>query len=273
MEQSTQDINPGAAGEASEREVVGLYSFPKSGNTWLRQIVASTLQIPSNQLQKYVTDMHYGQIMQNPFMLAGRELFYYKSHHKDLVVEHKGQKIKTDKVVYIYRHPLDVFLSYTNFLSKNVTGNAANLFSFTFDSVDDLSKEDLETLFRVFVLFGTLTPQNRVFGGYFEHTANFARLKAEGAAVHIMRYETLMEDFPGEVEKMLRFLGLPTDNMERIYEEADSRTALDGKFFWKRKVGNFRDYLTAAQIDYFEERFGDQLRSLGYPGKGDTSNP
>lgn len=28
--------------------------------------------------------------------------------------------IKTDKIVYIYRHPLDVFLSYLNFASKNV---------------------------------------------------------------------------------------------------------------------------------------------------------
>jgi hypothetical protein len=245
--------------------VVGLYSFPRSGNTWLRQIVASALDIPANMLQRFVTDMHYGQIMTHPVMYEGRQWFFYKSHHKSLVTEHRGQQIKTDKVVYIYRHPLDVFLSYLNFASKNVNSKVGELLQFNIDSVEKLTKEQLASLFSVFMTYGTVTPQNRAYGSYFDHVSNAFALRDSGADVHLMRYEDLLNDFGPTASKMFEFLEIPVTDIEAVFGEADKRTAQDGKFFWKRQSKVHEEFLAKEQIEAFNKTFHDKLVAIGYP--------
>jgi Sulfotransferase domain len=246
-------------------EVIGLYSFPKSGNTWIRQIVASALGVPANQLHRYVTDMHYSKIMQHPFIYNNKRLYIYKSHHRQLVTEHKGQVIRNTKVVYIYRHPMDVFLSYVNFVSKNAGSKATTVFQFEIESVEKLTSEQLDTLFSVYMVFGTLTPHNRLFGGYFEHVFGAFALRDKGFPIHIMRYEDLHNDFEGTVAGMLKFLQIGSANLKDIFAEADRRTAQDGKFFWKRQAENYKNYLTEQQIGKFNKTFADQLKFLGYP--------
>jgi hypothetical protein len=253
-----------AAIRALPKQVVGLYSFPKSGNTWIRQIVASALDIPPKMLHRYVTDMHYGKIMQHPYVYEGQRWYFYKSHHKHLVTEHMGQVIKNDKVIYIYRHPLDVFLSYVNFVSRNVEKKVSVPFQFEFDSVDDLTADQMDSLFSVFLLYGTITPQNRVFGGYFEHVMGALALRETGFPIHILRYEDLHASFNDSATRMFEFLGLPGIDPQRVFAEADRRTAKDGKFFWKRQVGNYRAYLSDAHVAKFWRMFGEQMRMLGY---------
>ena len=246
------------------KQVVGLYSFPKSGNTWLRQIVASALDIPQNQLHRYVTDMHYGKIMQNPFIYNDTRWYIYKSHHRELVSEHRGQVFKNDKVVYIYRHPLDVFLSYVNFVSKNVESKAAALLQFEIESVESLTPDQLDSLFSVFLVFGTIAPQNRAFGGYFEHVHTAFALKESGFPIHILRYEDLHTNFDATASGVFEFLGFKNIDTQKIYSEADRRTAQDGKFFWKRQTENYRNYLTDRQIGKFMDTFAEQMKLLGY---------
>ena len=251
--------------KALPSEVIGLYSFPKSGNTWLRQIVASALDIPANILHKYVTDMHNGKIMQNPFIYNGKRLYIYKSHHRQLVVEHKEQKIKNDKVVYIYRHPLDVFLSYINFLSKNVNSKAPTGLQFEIESVENLSPDQLDALYNVFLVYGTITPQNRVFGGYFEHIFSAFALRDQGFPIHILEYEDLHTDFAKTASGVLEFLDIKGVDVETTRQEADKRTAQDGKFFWKRQAENYKNYLSEAQIAKFNRMYPDNMKLIGYP--------
>ena len=253
--------------KALPAEVIGLYSFPKSGNTWLRQIVASALEIPANMLHKYVTDMHYGKIMQNPFVYNGKRMYIYKSHHRQLVTEHKEQVIKNSKVVYIYRHPLDVFLSYINFLSKNVNSKAPTGIQFEIESVEKLTPDQLDSLFNVFIVFGTITPQNRVFGGYFEHVFGARVLKDQGFPIHIMRYEDLHSNFDETASEMLKFLEIKNIDVKNIQEEADKRTAQDGKFFWKRQAENYRNYLSEQQIAKFNNMYAEKMAYIGYAVK------
>lgn len=245
--------------------VVGLYSFPRSGNTWLRQIVASALDIPANMLQRYVTDMHYGQILAHPFTFDDKNWYFYKSHHKSVVTEHRGQTIKTDKIVYIYRHPLDVFLSYLNFASKNVNSKLGQLLQFEIDSVENLTKEQLAALFSVYMTYGTITPQNRAYGGYFEHVMNAFALRDSGAAIHILRYEDLLNNFVPTASKIFDFLDIPVTDVEAVFGEADKRTAQDGKFFWKRQSKVHAEFLTTEQIAAFNKTFRDKLITIGYP--------
>ncbi|WP_417723123.1 sulfotransferase domain-containing protein [Salipiger sp.] len=248
------------------KKVVGLYSFPKSGNTWLRAIIAGATSMPmsAGALQKYVTDTHYGRIMQNPWSFQGTDWFFYKSHRKHLLEDDEGDPLHTDKVLYIYRHPLDVFVSYLNFVSNNVSPQAGKQLNISFDTVEDLTPEQMEHLFSIFLEHGTLMPRNKAFGGVFEHVANFRKLKETWGQVHILRYEDLFDDFEGQIAAMCGFLGLENVDLANVYKAADKRTQQNGKFFWKRQRENFRNYLTDDQVDRFVSRWGEDMSLLGY---------
>ena len=155
--------------------VVGLYSFPKSGNTWLRAIIAGLCDIPAGpgMLQKFVTDTHYGKVLENPWEFQGKDWYFYKSHRKEVLTDHQGEVFNTDRILYIYRHPLDVFMSYLNFVSQNVSPKAGESLPVKVTTVEELTPDELETLFAIFVEHGTLFPQNKAFGSMFEHVAYF----------------------------------------------------------------------------------------------------
>ncbi|MEM7507755.1 MAG: sulfotransferase domain-containing protein [Pseudomonadota bacterium] len=253
-------VNPPGA------KCVGLYSFPKSGNTWLRAIVAAAAKVPAGRgmLHKYVTDMHYSRVIENPWEFNGTDWYFYKSHHMDLVSEHKGQTFRTDKIVYIYRNPLDVFLSYVNFVSKNVAGNAGKRLDFEINRVEDLTPAQMERLFSRWVAHATLFPQNKTFGSYFQNVQNFMDMRDRGGAVHVIRYEDLKDNFQDTVTGMLDFIGLEGADVQAVFEDADKRTAKDGKFFWKRASKNYETYLSPDQIARFAMVYEKELAVLGY---------
>lgn len=252
---------------ANRTQVVGLYSFPKSGNTWLRAIIAAAVGVPNapGALQKYVTDTHYGKVMENPWQFEGTDWYFYKSHRKSPLTLHQGEVVLTDKFLYIYRHPLDVFLSYLNFMSKNVQPDSnGKQVGFEYTSVESLTPAQFNELFERFVQFGTIVPQNKVFGGIFENIENFRKMKQRGAPVHIIRYEDLQADFKGTTQTMFDFLEFKNIDSEEVYKDADSRTAQNGKFFWKRSVKNYESYLTKEQIDRFMTVHKAAMEKLGY---------
>ncbi len=250
----------------NKRAVVGLYSFPKSGNTWLRAVIAGATGMPMGPgvMQKYVTDTHFGKAMENPWSFQGTDWYFYKSHHAQLLTTDQNDPLVTDKVVHIYRHPLDVFMSYLNFVSRNVSPKAGKALPFQFDKVEDLTPEQLETLFAIFVEHATLVPQNKVFGNVFTHVSNFRKLGEEQLPVYQIRYEDLYDNFEGVVSGMCDFLGLENVDMNTVYRTADRRTKQNGKFFWKRQKENFRNFLTDEQVTRFVTRWGDEMAALGY---------
>lgn len=257
-------------GIAACDQLVGLYSFPKSGNTWLRAIIAAIFRVPvdDGMMAEYVVDTHMGQrIGERPWRFADRTWCFYKSHNKTPHVPDGDRLIRPDRVIYIYRHPLDVFTSYLNFLSGNVTALSQKVFGFTFDRVEDLTPAQLNHLFNRFTTHGTFDPRPaNPFGSLFDSIDSFTALRAAGHPVHILRYEDLIADFDSCVQAICTFLDVPLapGDLDRIRTVADGLTAGDGKFFWKRKAGTHRDYLTASQIDTFWQRHHDRMTALGY---------
>ena len=262
-----QDVAaPPAVADDPNAQVVGLYSYPKSGNTWLRAIIAELCGIPSagGALQKYVTDTHFGKALENPWPYQGKNWYFYKSHHDTPLTEDQGEPMRTDKIITIYRHPLDVFLSYLNFVSRNVSPRAGQSLPVQFDRVEDLTPAEMETLFQIWLKHATLFPKNRKFGNVFDAVAKFRALRDRGQAVHIIRYEDLKDDFIGTVGPMVEFLGLRDIDLGKVYKGADNRTQQNGKFFWKRAKKNYEKFLTKEQIARFEAKYAAELKSLGY---------
>ncbi len=246
--------------------VVGLYSFPKSGNTWLRAIIASIIGLPQapQMMHRYLTDTHYGRPVERPWAFQGRHWYFYKSHHRQVMSAHSGLAFPTDRIVHINRHPLDVFMSYLNFVSNNVSPKAGQHLPVKFDTVEDLSAEDMETLFSIFLEHATLFPKNVAFGSVFEHAEAFRTRAKERGDVIDLRYEDLSTDFEGEVRRICDFLGFKRVDMARAFVVADQRTKQNGKFFWKRQTETFRSYLTEEQIARFGDRHGEAMAALGY---------
>lgn len=250
---------------------VGLYSFPKSGNTWLRAIMAGIMGIPTgpHELQKYLTDIYQGEPYTASWPFQGRNWYFYKSHHRHVLDSHDGRPLNTDKVLYIHRQPLDAFVSYLNFASARVSPDSGARLPVRIESVEALTPDEMEKLFRVFLEHGTVAPQNTAFGSIFEHARHFIGLAQKGEPVLILRYEDLMTDFAREIGRIAGFLDLQGIDAGSVHDDADGRTQQDGRFFWKRQVGSHRDFLTPEQIARFEERHAADLRLMGYaPGSG-----
>jgi hypothetical protein len=258
------------AGVAACDQLLGLYSFPKSGNTWLRAIIAAIFGVPVQQgmMAEYVIDTHMGQrIGQRPWRFADQAWCFYKSHNKTPPVTEGDRVIRPNKIIYIYRHPLDVFTSYLNYLSGNVTAMSEKVFGFTFDRVEDLTPEQWDLLFQRFATHGTFDPRpENPFGSLFESIDNYMALRDAGDPVLILRYEDLQQDFDTQIRRIYAFLDIPLaeEDLPRVRDVSESLTAGDGKFFWKRKIGTHRDYLTDAQIDQFWELHAARMAMLGY---------
>jgi hypothetical protein len=259
-----------SVGIAACDQLLGLYSFPKSGNTWLRAIIAAIFRVPveHGMMAEYVIDTHMGQqIGLRPWRFADQTWCFYKSHNKLPAVTQGDTVIRPNKIIYIYRHPLDVFTSYLNYLSGNVTGLSQKVFGFTFDNVEDLTPEELNRLFDKFCTHGTFDPRPaNPFGNLFESIDNYIALRDAGQPVLILRYEDLTDDFDAQIAQICAFLDVPLEpgDLDRIRTVSESLTAGDGKFFWKRKVGTHQAYLSEAQIDTFWEQHHSRMTALGY---------
>jgi hypothetical protein len=247
-------------------QTIGLYSFPKSGNTWLRAIVAAMVRIPRGPglLQRYVTDTHYSGVRDHVWQYRGTDWYFYKSHVNALLDADQDGPLHTDKVVYIYRHPLDVFLSYLNFVSGNVSTQAGNAFPIQFESVETMTSDQMEDAFAIFLKHLTLFPRNAAFGGMFDHIDAFRTLQASGAPVLILRYEDLQDAFEESIAQLAEFLDIGYVDLCHVWQAADDRTKKNGKFFWKRRKENYRSFLTDTQIARFMTEHGTKMAELGY---------
>ena len=245
---------------------VGVYSFPRSGNMWLRSIIAAGMGMEdvADGVRRYLPDAASDAVLREGYLREGRHWFFHKSHHMVPLLDADGQALPVDKIVYIYRDPLDVFVSYLNFLSANVGNEAGRRSGFEIETVESLSEARMEWFVSRWIADGTLFPKNLKFGSWFDHVTSFRDRQAAGDAVHLIRYEDLKEDFAATVEGLFAFLGVSPADPERIFELADRNTTQDGKMAWKRATKSHQRYLTPDQIRRFDLVWQEKLTELGY---------
>jgi len=248
----------------AEATTIGLYSFPKSGNTWVRHILASLLGIDKANLGKYIPDSHRQGIVEDPIDFKGRTYYIYKSHYNKELRRKAGIKFRNDLIIHIRRNPLDVFLSYLNYISGNVTNSAPAKFK----SVEDILGTQLfEAYFHAWALSGILQPNFQPAGNWFQANKFWldqTETKDKPAVVSI-RYEDLF-DQPVETLSFLKdWFDVTDKDITQALTNADAQTSQDGKFFWRRKANSFADMLSDEQIDFFLKCRGAEVEALGYP--------
>ncbi|MBO6871998.1 MAG: sulfotransferase domain-containing protein [Balneola sp.] len=243
-------------------KIYGIYSFPKSGNTWMRHIVSNL--IGCENAYDTVPDVYSDNIWNNPVKINSDNVVFYKSHSRSILANAHGRAFEHDHIFYIVRNPLDVFLSQLNYVSDNVTSDQNICVPIA--SVDSvLQAGNLNLFFGAFCVFGTLQPKFADAGNWFEN-AEFWKQKSEANPdrVTYLRYEDLLENGVEEVAKVAEKIGVERSRVEFAYQQSNSQTRPNGKFFWKQKSGNYLEYLPLELVHRFWYLNQDRLKRLGY---------
>jgi aryl sulfotransferase len=266
--------------------IVWIASYPKSGNTWVRFLLANYLVGPVRSsadvelaVPGYDRAMDVAARMSTtaeagpggPRNQPGR--VYIKTHFS-WGPEHPHAGM-TERAIVVLRNPRDILLSSLNYHRLE-------------DGHDGAGYTD-EAYARWFIQFGGDPVWQRLYGTLEQHTASW--LDAMNVERHVVRYEELKADAAGTLAGILRFLDLPVDveriamaaressfermRMLEVREKSSGRT---GPVFagkpprpgWERlfvSEGRTGSRLSrfAPDLDrLFDERFGPLLRRLGY---------
>jgi len=276
------------------KNIVWLVSYPKSGNTWFRMFLANYLknaaapvslkEIESTPLASSAVD--FEEVMGlNPFELTADDVdfyrpdFYrilseeaentgeviYKKTHDAYTLNANGKPLFPEETssgaVYFVRNPLDVCVSYAN----HSTGKVQRMVDFLLDEESYVAGQRSGQLRQKLLSWKS-------------HIRSWR--KQSLIPVHIVRYEDMQQKPTVAFGSIIKFLRLEYDaeRLERAIIHSDFRLLqrmeqekgfhekkqLCKSFFWKGKIGNYRNYLSEEQIQRIVEYNYDTMKLFGY---------
>lgn len=264
-------------------KIVWLASYPKSGNTWIRFMIANLVageMSSSAQVMTQVPDIHDG--------IKGQHLF---GNHTTVVKTHwkywTGLPLREDMigVVYVVRNPIDVLESNQNYAFHRSGGlreeaGPEEISRFAARWVDDYLAHGGYPRFQQFGI-----------GSWEENVRSWTW---PGLAVPrlMIRYEELVAEPIGGLARIAKFLGLAKSDAEirlaverssrermRTIEESEIAERKEGFFYQSRNnsglaaghrfVGRSIDgtpmfRLSDEQRAKARERFGPIMKEFGY---------
>lgn len=225
-----------------------IVSYPRSGNTWMRFLLANLLApnetITFRNIEDFVPDLHKSE---SPSLAARKGRRYIKSHHP--LYDHYP------RFIYIYRDGRDALVSYFHYL----TGQRA--FAGTFEDF-------------------VFSERASKFGSWKDHVTG----AMEFSAVHpdrvlLLQYEGMREDTREAAAKAAKFAGLPHD--DAALAEAIAKSSFEklkaieanfggekidtgGTFFRSGESGGWRKHLSGPLYEKYLAGNAETLRRLGY---------
>tara|TARA_R110000796_G_scaffold236296_1_gene355667 strand:+ start:5582 stop:6313 length:732 start_codon:yes stop_codon:yes gene_type:complete len=239
--------------------LIEVASYPKSGNTWLRYLIANTFDI---DVHKGVPDYHqWGEKTKDLIQqvkIDGETYGFYKSHIPNL------NAMNPEKILAIYRHPLDVFLSCLNYFYINKWED--KFIDNKIKSVDTIYESgEICFYFEQFLKDSGETYYSSLLGKLSNYYDYLYYLKSLDNVIMI-KYEDLFEKKRDYFKSNLKNL-LEKDVVvpEKLFGEVDNKTIGSGSnFYWKSKVGNYHSYLTNNQIEAYKSKYSKDLVRLGF---------
>lgn len=239
---------------------VFLASYPRSGNTMLRFMLAEALSsVPSSfeTIQRLIPEVG---VHGNAFSLLhgpGR-----------LIKTHEPYCSRYRRAIYIVRDVRDVMLS--SFARET--------------ALDVLHIRRLEDYVRPFMQ-GKMTR----FGSWQRHVEGWMNSDlSKNGNLLVLHFEEMRQDLEGSVARCLAFLGKKVDpslvqaavrnnSLERMRAKEDRAITLpkspgeEGRWVGKGSVEGWRRKLTQSHLETVDEFAGDILTRLGYPsGRSST---
>lgn len=235
-----------------------LVSYPKSGNTWVRFLLANLLH--PNETVGFA---NINRLLPAPGVLSKR--FLRSLPRPRILKSHETFDVRFRKVIYLVRDPRDVAVSEYHF---------------------DLKKRYIEpdvTLEQFVKKF--IAGETSSYGSWWEHAAGWIATRQGNPNFLLVRYEDLLSDSVGETAKIAEFLGIDADR-ERLQAAVDrssadrmrklekqdadqwtgtKNTRKDIPFVRAAKSGGWKESLPEHCVEEIEVAWAPLLNFLGYP--------
>lgn len=247
--------------------ITWLASYPKSGNTWLRFLLANLLlgRAPASSLEtaRLIPDIHRPDLPADP-----PDKQFIKTHFMRSPTHPRLDE--TERVVHVVRHPRDVLLSALNY--RRMEG-----------VIDDLT--DAQYALAFIKAEGDPLWARLGYGSWVQHTESWLD---PGVPVLLVRYEQFKADPDSQLRLVLDFVGLEAsdgdigrairdsafDNLRALEirersgkgrsifpgQQGDARAR---RFFFNRGgTGQSLDPVEPGLDEIFDQRFAEIIRRL-----------
>ena len=274
-------------------DIVWLASFPKSGNTWMRAFLYNLFH---NRERSFDVNRMAGELFQSDGALmwfqmldrrplaewssedvasmrprvneliaqAQKGTLFCKTHNALMTI--RGYPTVnlavTSGAIYIVRNPLDVALSFADFMGFGVD-----------EAIDHMATHNLETPHDP-----TLNNVGIILGSWSQHAESWT--ENPNPRLHVVRYEDML-DHPSRVfGATARFLGLKpsrqrllqairNSSFKTLRRQEDQRgfkekSPTQEKFFRRGTAGHWRQELTPEQVERICSQHRVQMERFGY---------
>jgi hypothetical protein len=235
--------------EQSRPEDIFLAGYPKSGNTWFQDMVASLVfgidpdYSPPRLVFDLIPDVH-----EKPYYLRYQTPTYFKTHFKPLPPYRN--------VVYLLRDGRDAMVSYWH-------------------HVNALRRQEVDFLEMV-------RTGNYMFPCKWHEHVEAWMANPHGARMMLIKYEDLLAEPVGQLERFCAFAGIKAETSHlaavadrNSFKKLQQREQEKGvgnpdwpkeKLFRRRGIkGSFRDEMSEEVLQAFLVEAGETLDKQGYP--------
>lgn len=235
-----------------------IVSYPKSGNTWTRFLIANLLQ-PDRPLT--LLDME--RLV--PAVDGQTRRFFNAMPRPRVIRDHGPFDPQYKNIIYIVRDPRDVAVSAYNFVLKGAL-------------IDE--SYPMTSFVNEFV-----RGARSAVGSWGENVASWLATRGNSPRFLLLRYEEMLSETARELGKIASFLGLPVsagrlaeaanrssaDNMRRLEKMHGDKWVQnrhmkrkDIPFIRSAKAGGWRTILPESAVAEIESAWGPLMAKLGY---------
>ena len=237
-------------------------SYPKSGSTWLSQVIYLVINNGETPQDKTLRDCMHWVASSWPYPRSRSELDalpsprIFKSHMPYHMAVGGNPLESPCKYIYIARNPKDVAVSYYHFESgKKWSGNYSGPWEHWLQLLLDGRVQR---------------------GDWFDHVLSWWQHR-DADNMLFLKYESMKQDFDAVLDELTQFLGysLSDDVRDKIKQQTsfdhmknDDFSNLHeipelGSFFRKGQVGSWKDRFTVAQSEQFDRVFAERMQGSG----------
>jgi hypothetical protein len=235
-----------------------LVSYPKSGNTWTRFLIANLIYP-----EKQVDFSNVNELTPDPEALSKRKLA--RLPRPRIIKSHQYFDPRYRKVIYIVRDPRDVILSAYHF---DIKGQAI---------AENFPLAEYVTRF-------VNGETDHDYGSWGDNVASWFYLRKNHPTFLLLQYELLLSQGMQELARIAKFMGVPPDpkrlafaieqsSADRMRElekkqahlwSSTKRTRKDKPFVRAAKSGNWKQELPPESVTEIELAWGPLMHALGY---------
>lgn len=211
-----------------------LASYPKSGNTWTRFLIANLVH-PDGEVS--LGNLH--RLVLDPDVSVKRD--FDRAPQPRIVKTDGSFDPRYRRVIYVVRDPRDVLLSQYHYLRKLARIE------------DEFPIEDFVERF----VTGEL---NRHLGSWGENAGSWLATRSRYPGFLLLRYEDLVSGTARELTRVADFAGMQTtpERISKAVERSSSEKMPESQ------SGSWRSDLPEPQVARIETAWGDIMACLGY---------